>query len=380
MFLSPAQSKVILEYFQDDAPILFFLLSEDGTVLAVNRFCQGILGTSIVGQSFGELLVDFQQSFTLEEYIHKDSHSLLSLNIPNSLPKSYFFTFRRVSDSILVLAKSDVEELELLRTELLHANQDLNNLTRSLHKKNAQLTHLNTIKNQFLGMAAHDLRKPISVILNYVEFLLDETGGQLDEEHTSFLTRIENSAFFMKRLVDDFLDVSAIEAGRFQLNLAPVNPAEILAKSLVLARIQADKKRIALDVAVAPNLPLISADGDKIEQAISNLLGNAIEHSATGTCISISVKKVADSIIFSVRDQGVGLSRKALKQLFTPFPKTGAMKTGGEKSTGLGLLITRKIVEAHHGDISVESQEGSGTTFIISLNISRKNELAHRNN
>ncbi len=373
MRLSSAQSKVILEYFQDDMPVLFFQLGEDGVVLAANRYCQGLLGTSVVGRSFGELLVDFQQSFRLEEYIHKDSHSLLSLSIPNSLPRSYLFTFRRVSDSILVFAKSDAEELELLRTELLDANQELNNLTRSLHKKNAQLAHLNTIKNQFLGMAAHDLRKPISVILNYAEFLLDETGEQLDEEHTGFLTRIENSAYFMKRLVDDFLDVSAIEAGRFQLNIAPVNPADILQRSLVLARIQAVKKKIALDVAIDPSLSEISVDGDKIEQAMSNLLGNAIEHSAAGTCISVTLKEVAERIVFSVQDHGVGMSQDSLKQLFTPFSKTGAVKTGGEKSTGLGLTITRKIIEAHQGEIAAESQEGSGTTFTISLHTKRNN-------
>lgn len=373
MLLSPAQSQVVLDYFQDDMPVLFFLLGSDGTILAVNKYCQEIFDASIVGCSFGELLVDFQQSFRLEEYIHKDSHSLLSLSVPNSLPRSYLCIFHQIEDSILVFGKSDTEELELLRSELLHANQELNNLTRSLHKKNAQLVHLNTLKNQFLGMAAHDLRKPISIILNYVEFLLDETGEQLDEEHTGFLTKIENSAFFMKRLVDDFLDVSAIESGRFQLNIAPVHPAEILERSLVLARIQASKKKIALNVDVEPDLSEISLDADKVEQAISNVLGNAIEHSTDGTCVSISLQKVDESIIFTVRDQGVGMSEEAMKQLFTPFSKTGVVKTGGEKSTGLGLAITRKIIEAHQGEITVESQEGSGTTFTISLNTKRNN-------
>jgi len=373
MRLSPAQSEVILEYFQDDVPVLFFLLGEDGVVLAVNSYCRRLLGPSIVGRNFGELLVDFQQSFRLEDYIHKYSHSLLSLSVPNSLPRSYLFTFRRANDSILVFGKTDAEELELLRSELLHANQELNNLTRSLHKKNAQLAHLNTLKNQFLGMAAHDLRKPISVILNYAEFLLDETGEQLDKEHNGFLTRIENSAFFMKRLVDDFLDVSAIEAGRFQLNIALVNPAEILERSLVLARIQAGKKRIALNVSVDPDLAEICLDGDKIEQAMSNILGNAIEHSAAGTCVSVTLKEIDENLVFSVQDQGVGMSQEAMKQLFTPFSKTGAVKTGGEKSTGLGLTITRKIIEAHQGKITAESEEGSGTTFTIFLNTKRNN-------
>ena len=367
MLLSPAQSQVILKYFKDDTPVLFFLLSEDGVVLAVNRYCQEILNASIVGCSFGELLVDFQQSFRLEEYIHKDSHSLLSLSIPNSLPRSYLFTFRRVNDSILVFAKSDVEELELLRSELLHANQELNNLTRALHKKNAQLQHLNTIKNQFLGMAAHDLRKPISVILSYSEFLLDDIQEKLDEEQVGFLSRIEASATFMKRLVDDFLDVSAIEAGCFHLNITQVNPAEILERSLVLARIQAHKKGVGLVVIIDSQLPEISLDADKIEQAMSNILGNAIEHTVAGTCVSVGLKEADEKIVFSVQDRGSGISQEAMEKLFVPFSKTGSVKTGGEKSTGLGLTITRKIIDAHHGEIVAESEEGKGTTFTVSL-------------
>ena len=373
MLLSPAQSQVILEYFQDHTPVLFFLLGEDGEILAVNRYCQEIFDASIVGCGFGELLVDFQQSFRLEKYINKDSHSLLNLSIPNSLPRSYFFTFRRVNDSILVFGKSDIEELELLRRELFHANQELNNLTRALHKKNAQLQHLNTIKNQFLGMAAHDLRKPISVILSYSEFLLDEIQEKLDEEQVGFLSRIEASATFMKRLVDDFLDVSAIEAGHFNLNITQVNPSEILERSLVLARIQANKKGVDLDVTIDSQLPEIPLDADKIEQAMSNILGNAIEHTVAGTSVSVELKEVDEKIVFSVQDRGSGISREAMKKLFVPFSKAGSVKTGGEKSTGLGLTITRKIIDAHHGEIVAESEEGKGTTFTMILSKEKDN-------
>lgn len=369
MRLSPNQSQAVLEYFQEDVPVLFFMLSESGEILSANRYSKELLGRSVVGQFFGEQLIDFQQSFRLEDHVNKTAgYSLLSLNIPNSLPRSYLFTFRQVNDSILVFGKNDAEELELLRSELLHANQELNNLTRSLHKKNAQLAHLNTIKNQFLGMAAHDLRKPISVILSYTEFLLEETGEQLDKEHTGFLGRIENSAVFMKRLVDDFLDVSAIESGRFQLNITPVNPADILERSLVLAQIQAGKKGIGLDVNIGSGLYEVPLDADKIEQAMSNLLSNAIEHSAPGVCVFVTLREVNEKTVFSVQDQGAGMSQEAMKQLFIPFSKTGTVKTGGEKSTGLGLTITRKIIDAHQGEITVESEEGTGTTFTIFIN------------
>lgn len=362
--MPPNQQQAILEYFQNDAPILYFLLNENGGILSVNRYCQELLGESIVGHSFEELLIDFHQSFRLEDHIN-NRHALLSFNVPNSLPKSFILTFHKVDDCILVFGKNDAEELELLRSELLHVNQELNNLTRSLHKKNAQLAHLNTLKNQFLGMAAHDLRKPISVILNYSEFLLDEVQDQLNEEHIGFIKTIERSSLFMKRLVDDFLDVSVIESGGFQLNLKPTNPADILKRSLVLARIQANKKGVGLEVEIEHQLPEILLDGDKIEQAMSNLLSNAIEHSDPGKCVSIALKEVDGKVSFSVIDRGTGMSPEVMKQLFTPFSQARSVKTGGEKSTGLGLTITRKIVDAHKGKIVAESEKGCGTVFTI---------------
>jgi len=166
-------------------------------------------------------------------------------------------------------------------------------------------------------------------------------------------------------MVDDFLDVSAIEAGRFPLNVRQVNPADVLERSLVLAKIQAQKKGVELEVTIDPELPEIPLDGDKIEQAMSNLLANAIEHSVSGKIVSIVLKEVAGQVSFSVCDKGVGMSHEKMKKLFTPFSNIGSVKTGGEKSTGLGLTITRKIIDAHKGKIIAESKEGAGTTFTI---------------
>lgn len=368
MSLTSNQSQSVLEYFSNNAQVLSFLLNADGVVLSANSYSQKLLGGSVVGCNFEDILVDFQQSFKLDDYATTNTDNcLLSLKISNSLPRSYYFSFRKVDDSILVFGKSDEEELELLRSQLLTTNNELNDLTRTLHKQNAQLAHLNTVKNQFLGMAAHDLRKPISIILNYAEFLIDEAEEQLDEEQMSFLNRIEGSAGFMKRLVDDFLDVSAIEAGRFQLNMAKHNTNDILERSLVLARIQARKKDVDLAVSVCSNLPSIPLDADKLEQALSNLLGNAIEHSSSGACVTVTLQATEGKIIFRIKDQGVGMKKEAMEKLFLPFSKTGSVKTSGEKSTGLGLTITHKIIEAHHGQIFVESEEGKGSTFTIVL-------------
>jgi len=363
-----AQDRIILHYFQEKAQIPYFVFDGEGTVTAVNAFTSDLLGESVTGAAFKDLVIDFQNSFKLEEVVDQgQSCHLLSLNIPQSLPRSYLFSFHRHNEEILAFGNTDMNESELLRKELLRANQELHNLTRTLHKKNIQLQQLNAIKNQFLGMAAHDLRKPISVILSYSEFLLDETKNQLNQEHYGFLKTIESSSNFMKRLVDDFLDVSAIEAGSLPLNLKPIQLNDILERSMILANLLAAKKNVRIQTEADSSLPALRLDADKIEQALSNLLGNAIEHSMAGSTVTIRLKDTGKQVLFSVQDSGPGVDADEMHHLFSPFSKTSTKKTGGEKSTGLGLTIARKIVEAHQGEIRAESTVGRGTTFYIDL-------------
>ena len=362
------KDRLVLHYFQEKAQTLYFVLDREGTVTAVNVFTLDLLGESVTGVAFKDLIIDFQNSFKLEEVVDQGlTCHLLSLNIPQSLPRSYSFFFHRYGTEIIVFGNTDMDESELLRKELLQANQDLHNLTRTLHKKNSQLQQLNAIKNQFLGMAAHDLRKPISIILSYVEFLLDETKDQLNEEHYGFLKTIESSSIFMKRLVDDFLDVSAIEAGSLPLNLEPVQLSDILERCMILANLLAAKKNVRIQAETESSLPSLRLDADKIEQALSNLLGNAIEHSMAGSTVIIGLKDTGEHIQFSVQDRGPGIAADEMHHLFNPFSKTSTKKTAGEKSTGLGLTIARKIVEAHHGEIRAESTIGRGTTFNINI-------------
>ena len=292
---------------------------------------------------------------------------LMNVGIAAGLPQSFYFTFKPVNDHILAFGRLDAEELENMRKEVLSLNQELNNLMRELHKKNAQLKQLNEEKNRFLGMAAHDLRKPIGLIITYSEFLLEETENLLGKEHIGFLNTINKSGSFMKRLVDDFLDVSAIEAGKFNLDLQVAAIHDVLDNSLRLNRLQADKKGIHLAVQCHEDIPRTGMDAPKIEQAITNLVSNAIEYNRPESLVTISLGCDGEFIVFSVIDQGPGIPEEEQKKLFQPFGKTGAKKTGGEKSTGLGMLITRKIIEAHGGKIWIDSQVGQGTTVYFKL-------------
>ncbi len=358
----------LFERFLTHASALFLILDPNGTIQSANPFAKRQLGCQIEGRPFETCILDFYNTFDLSE-LKKSPQTIHPLNLKRKtgLPQTYHFRFETWGPHTYALGELDNDELENVRKEILSLNEELNNLTRKLHKKNAQLEQLNREKNQFLGMAAHDLRKPIGLVLSYSDFLLDEAASVLDKEHVGFLNIIQKSCTFMKRLVDDFLDVSAIEAGKFDLDLKPIEISTVLEQSLRLNVHQASKKGVGLAVKQDPDIPRLVMDPSKIEQVITNLVSNAIEHTKPDSQVVICLALNDTSITFSVADQGPGIPENEMAKLFQPFEKTSVKKTGGEKSTGLGMLITRKIIEAHNGEIWADSQVGEGTKIVFTL-------------
>jgi signal transduction histidine kinase len=355
------------KYMDQKAPVLFFTLSLEKRIITANRFAETIAGKSLINARFQDLVIEFNRPLDLESLI-KDTgkEHLLTIHTTSGIPQSFYFSFVPADDHWLVFGRLDTDEIENMRKEVLALNQELNNLTRQLHQKNAQLKRLNEEKNRFLGMAAHDLRKPIGLVMSYSEFLIDE-AETLDDEQMQFLRTINNSCTFMKRLVDDFLDVSAIEAGKFDLDLQPASIFNILEQSLELNNLQAIKKGIDLEVHCAGDLPSVSMDASKIEQVITNLVSNAIEHTYPATKVAVTLSADPQFLVFSVQDSGPGIPADEMDKLFKPFEKTSVKKTGGEKSTGLGMLITRKIIEAHKGLIWVDSPPGQGAKMSFKI-------------
>lgn len=357
----------ISDYMEKTAPILFFLLSTEGHILDANQFAKTLTAVSMGTTRFDDLVLDFTGKFGLASLTgDPGKEHLLSINTASGMPQSFYFSFVPADDQILVFGRLDTDEIDIMRREVLGLNQELNNLTRQLHQKNAQLERLNREKNQFLGMAAHDLRKPIGLVMSYSEFLMDE-AETLDAEQMQFLRTINASGTFMKRLVDDFLDVSAIEAGKFDLDQQKAGIRTVLEQSLELNHLQAIKKGIDLEVRCSNNMPRIFMDASKIEQVITNLVSNAIEHTPPASRVLIALSHDSKWLFFSVQDEGDGIPADEMEKIFKPFEKTSVKKTGGEKSTGLGMLITRKIIEAHGGHVWADSPPGQGATFSFQI-------------
>jgi signal transduction histidine kinase len=249
--------------------------------------------------------------------------------------------------------------------EISRLNNELVSMQRELAKKNAELERLNQEKNRFLGMASHDLRNPLQSILTRSAFLLDEDPAALGADYRKFMEVIYASTEFMARLVDDLLDVAKIESGRLQLDVSPVDLGVLVMKNVALNRVLAAKKQIEIELFIE-TLPTAVLDSAKIEQVLNNLLGNALKFSEPGSKVEVRLIRMAENFQINIKDEGAGMSPDEQSQLFKPFQR-GRAGTRGEKSTGLGLVIVKRIVEGHGGKLWVESQVGKGTTFFVSI-------------
>jgi signal transduction histidine kinase len=257
---------------------------------------------------------------------------------------------------------SRIEHDDSQYDEISRLNNELVSIQRELAKKNAELEHLNQEKNRFLGMAAHDLRNPLYIILIQSEYLLEECQ---DQKQYELLEVIRNSSEFISHLVDDLLDVAKIESGKLQLDYAALDLPQLVERNLAWNRILAAKKQIEITLNAAP-LPSVVADGSKIEQVLNNLLGNAVKFSEPGSRIEVQLSMEDKNFLLSVKDEGRGMSLDEQSKLFKPFQR-GRAGTRGEKGAGLGLVITKRIVEGHGGKLWFKSQMGEGTTFFVSI-------------
>jgi signal transduction histidine kinase len=258
------------------------------------------------------------------------------------------------------------EEWESLFDEMTRLNNELANLHRELAKRNIELERLNLLKNQFLGMAARDLRNPLGVIMAYASFLQKEASSRLTPEEVEFVEVIHRSSRFMLRLVEDFLDIAKIESGRLVLEKEPTDLAGLIERSVRLNNVLAEVKGTRITYACAEGPLLVAVDGPKIEQVMNNLITNAVKFSPPHSEIKVELAMIEDEARVVVIDQGPGLKPEEAERIFRPFSQGGAVSTGGEKGVGLGLAIVRRIVEGHGGRIWAEGND-SGSTFFFSL-------------
>jgi len=232
-----------------------------------------------------------------------------------------------------------------------------------------QLIELNDLKNKFLGMAAHDLRNPIAIIKGYSGLFLQDLLGAIPDSQRQLLEKIDKACETMLALINDLLDVSAIESGQLKLVAEETDLSQYLSEWHAMNRPLAAAKSIDLQLALQKPLPKVAIDPDRINQVINNLVTNAIKFSHPDTTVTLGAKAAESEVEIFVADQGQGIPQEEIPKVFKAFSRTSVKPTAGESSTGLGLAIVKKMVEAHGGRIWVESKIGAGSTFTFCLPI-----------
>jgi signal transduction histidine kinase len=238
-----------------------------------------------------------------------------------------------------------------------------------LSEANAKLAHIARLKDEFLANMSHELRTPLNAILGFSECLQEEIYGSLNELQRKSLQTLEDSGHHLLDLINDILDLSKIEADKLTLQIGTVSVNEICQASLRMTKEAAYKKKIQVSTTIDYSLETIEADVRRLKQILVNLLSNAIKFTPEGGRVTLKVVTHLEEgwIDFTVRDTGIGIPKKQIKHIFEPFTQVDGSLNRMQEGTGLGLSLVYRLTEMHGGSVSIETEEGKGSCFTISL-------------
>lgn len=226
-----------------------------------------------------------------------------------------------------------------------------------------EIRQLEEVRNSFLGQVSHELRTPLTIIKGYVITLLDDPGLEKENEIKKILSRIENESNRLTELVEELLEFSKFSSGQTPLTYSPVSLPDLVKETVETFQNHAERYQILLEYECQGEIPEIMGDSHRLKQVILNLLDNAVKYSPPGGKIQTSLSYLNEEILLQITDNGYGIPKEDLPNIFEPFFQGGKNRKG--KGWGLGLPIVKKIIESHGGRIEIKSQENQGTVVTI---------------
>ncbi|KAF0220119.1 MAG: multi-sensor hybrid histidine kinase, partial [bacterium] len=249
-----------------------------------------------------------------------------------------------------------------IRNARLYADMEQNFLS---------MREISRIKDEFLNNISHELRTPLTVIIGWGELM---SYGKLSEkQYQSAVDQINKSSVRLLNLVNSLLDLSKIQKGSLKLDLQEINVNDAIKRAVEDNSIEAATKNVELDTNLSKDLPKIKADLARLQQAIFHLINNAIKFTSSDGLVVVHSEELANEIIISVSDNGIGIDSTALPYIFERFNQADASTTRKYGGVGVGLTLVKKLIEMHGGKIIVESEVGKGSTFSLSLPLSYSN-------
>jgi signal transduction histidine kinase len=271
----------------------------------------------------------------------------------------------------------NLDEMLIRLRKVLEERQrfiSLKDYATELEKANQELRKLDEMKSEFVSVASHELRTPLAAIKNAVQLMLQGKTGEINENQQKFLSMAERNINRLTSILNSLLDLSRIESGKIGLKFEELDLRGSIEFILSSLKPQTDGKSIQLKLEIPEELPSVYGDREKVEQILTNLVGNAIKFTPEGGEISVSAKPFEEEgnmVAISVKDSGIGIPEDQLERIFEKFHQVEDSLRRSITGTGLGLAITKGLVEALHGKIWVESETGKGSTFTFTLPMSK---------
>ena len=343
------------------------VIHERGTILDVNSRLATMVGYSpdeLIGRHVSELVASESVAF-VREHISSDARQG-----PAEI------TGQRRDGSVLPIELLERPLPFKKRTVRVAAVRDLSTHKRTeaalrqsqaeLREKNAELAHANRLKSEFLATMSHELRTPLTAVLGFSQLLGDELFGPLNEKQKGQVKSIYDSGSHLLSLISDILDLSKIEANRVSLTREPTEIEPLLAGAIGVVRASAEAKGIHLTTTLGP-VTQLQCDPMRVKQVLYNLLGNAIKFTPLGGQVELRAQEVGGWLHIEVEDNGIGIAEENLNKLFQPFSQVDSSLARNYGGTGLGLALSKRLVELHGGEVWVKSTLGQGSCFGFSL-------------
>jgi len=272
----------------------------------------------------------------------------------------------------LVIAIQNALTVEQIKELNGHLEQRIDAATKELRRSNAQLQKLDEAKDDFISMASHQLRTPLTSIKGYISMMMEGDVGTITAEQEHVLNEAFISSERMVRLIGDFLNVSRLQTGKFIIDKHPVDMAVLVQREIDNLVPNAAARGMKFVYKMPKNVPKLDLDENKIQQVIMNFADNALYYSKDNGSITLTLKKHSDYIEFTVKDSGIGVPAEEQAHLFNKFFRATNARRARPDGTGVGLYLAKKVIDAHDGKILFESKEGKGSTFGFRLPLPKR--------
>ncbi len=275
-----------------------------------------------------------------------------------------------IPDELVIAVENalSIQEIQELNESL---QQKIDDATKELRASNAQLRKLDEAKDEFISMASHQLRTPLTSIKGYVDMMLEGDAGEVTPMQRKFLTEAFVSSERMVHLINDFLNVSRLQTGKFIIDKHPIDLAKVVGQELDSLKVSATGRDLSFQYKMPKTIPQLMLDEGKIRQVIMNFADNALYYSRPKSKITVTLAMKDDDVILEVIDTGIGVPEAEQQQLFSKFYRASNARKQRPDGTGVGLYLAKRVIMEHGGSVIFSSVEGKGSTFGFRLPLKR---------